>query len=288
MPAGFSVERAAGAGRTLDAWFPGTESCGQNGAAFPLATAARGRPGTGPASAGFTQAQSVTGTGAVRWATGTGWNGRGGVQCFPGAAGTAKFATGFAINPALGAAALNAYLRGDPMLCYRMVHFMSFGTGNSTAGALETGVVWSCQNVGNTHLRAGASGFGFIQTAAGTVSFARRSVVGGGVLTETPVLVSTDAGILDWHAYEIRLLGATSARNAQLKAFVDGNQVDLQGVNGPSLDWVDDALPNALDSSGGVYGFHNWVHGWGNAAAATGVVTHRIFLQTAPDEVNLL
>jgi hypothetical protein len=289
MPGGFSQERAAGAGRTLDAVFPGNDTLGQNGAAYPLAQTARGRPGVGQIYAGYSQSQSVTGTGAVRYATGTGWNGRGAIQLFPGAAGTAKLATGFSVNPALGAAAVNSYV-SDPMSCYRLLAIMSFGAGNSVAGALETSWVWSAPAAGNTTLRGGASGFGFIQTAVGTVSFARRagSGGGGGLLTETPALVSDAAGILNWHAYEIRIIGATSTTNAQLKAFIDGTQVNLAGVNGATLDWVADGLPNALDSSGGLYGFNNWVHGNGAAAPATGLVFHRIYLQAAPDEINLL
>lgn len=286
MPGGFSQERHAGAGRTLDIAFPDFDDYGVNGTAYPLAAGSRGRGGAARTGLNYAQSQTVTGTGTVTYATGDGWNGRGGVLLFPGAAGFAKLTPGWAMNPALGAAAVNGYLN-DPYSCFRTLAVLSFNIGNAVAGVRETGWVWQAHNVGTETLRGGAAGFGFIQTGADEISFARRAGVGGGggLLTTVPVLQAAE--ILDWHVYEIRIIGATPTKNAQVKAFIDGRQVNLQGVNGSTLDWIADGLPTPR-ASNGIYGFRAAFNADGQAAANTGMVLHRTFLQAAPNEVNLL
>ncbi len=285
----------AGAGRSLDLMWPGLlDTLGVNGTAVSNAVNMVGRPGGVSLGAQF---QTVSGVGsAIAYATGTGFNGRGAVQLIPGTGGAntgAKVQLTWGLNPSLGGASVNGYLNSaltDPYACYRLVSLLSFGANNNTAVTNETGWVYSAHNVGDHTIRpGGACGFGFIQTAADTVSFVRRAGVSGagGVVTVVPVIQSSAAGILNWHCYEIRIIGATSAQNAQLKAFVDGQQVNLQGVNGPALDWIADSLPTPL-ASNGVYGFQCAFHGRGPGVGASGLAIYRTFYQTAPVEAALV
>lgn len=277
---------ASGAGRSLDLMWPGIMGAwGANGAAMGVAIGGRGRP---DAAAVGSSAGTAAGGGQIRSVTQ--WNGRAALQCYPGAVGGAFSGISpdfMGLNPAIGAAAVNGYAE-DPYACYRLLAILSFAAGNSMLA--ETGWVFSAHNAGDVRIAGGASGFGFIQTAAGEISFTRRAGIGGagGAVTTIPVLQGTAATLQNWHLYEMRVIGATSRANAKLRAFLDGVPLNLLGANGSSsLDWIDDnlAIPQA---SNGIYGLVCSFEAWGAAAAANGLMLHRAWFQAAPNEGALL
>jgi hypothetical protein len=253
----------------------------QNGGGIPLGVLLQGRPG---GNALGTHSQTVAGTGTIAAATGTGFNGRGGIQASPGAAGSAKIGIDWALNPAIGAAAVNKY-RSDPFSCFRMLGVLAFGANN---GAGETGWVYVASNAGDDRLRdGGATGFGFVQTGVGQVSFIRRagSGGGGGALTSVPVLNTDAAGLVSWHLYEIRVIGATDTANAKVRVYVDGIPVAAIGT----LDWVNDNLPVPVANGGaGSYGLTHKIYSYAAAAGAGGIIVHRTFFHAAPTEDALL
>lgn len=280
-----------GAGRSLSIYWPDYLSVmPANGAAIPIGRVAWGRQGytTPSAGVGNNQSQSNTGVGGTPGffsATGTGFNGRGAVQLMPGNtfgvnAGVRLSLDAMTIFPNYGAAAVNGDQSAtDDFACWRCYAVMAFAGGTNGLGS-DLGIEWTASNVGNPQLvGGGACGFGFQQTAVDTVSFIRRPAIAG-ALTTTAVRVTTAADLLSWNSYEIRIIGATPARNAVLKVLINGRSV-------LSLDWVTDVLGAPLASTG-VYGYVTGLMALCGGAAAPGLVVNRVGFMAGPTEASLL
>lgn len=280
-----------GSGRSLDITWP--DYLGvmpANGTAIPLNRVAWGRQGinTPSASIGNNQAQTNTGAGGtpgVFAATGAGFQGRGAVQLVPGTTAGATVGVRMSLDamtilPNIGAAGANGDRSNtDDYACWRCFAIIAFPLNNSFGGS-DLGIEWSAANVGNWQIiGGGAAGFGFQQSAAGTVNFVRRPTVGG-ALTSTVVRQTSAADLVKWNTYEIRVIGATPDRNAQLKVFVNGNSV-LQ------LDWVNDNLGVPLWSTG-QFGYMTSLQAYSGGVGAQGLVVQRVRFMAGPTEASLL
>lgn len=276
----------AGAGRSLDLTWPDyLGPMPANGSAIPIGRVSLGRQGMNTPTVSNTQSQSLTGVAsAVSAATGTGFNGRGGVQLLPG---TGANGTGpqiqlgpMTIMPNFGAAAVNTdQSLTDDFACWRCFVIAAFGLNNSFG--FDVGPQWTAANVGANGIIAGAAGFGFCQTAAGDVSFIRRAVAGVAPVTSTVILSTTANSLVLWRTYEIRIVGATPTNNAQLKVLINGNRV-------LTLDWVNDGIGSPLASTG-VFGYITTLSALcANAGGPGGMVVQRVRFMAGPTESSLL
>lgn len=278
---------APGSARSIDIWWPGfTSVLPTNGGAVGIGIVTLGRQGQNSPTVNNTQSQGLSGVGSsVVAATGTGWNGRGAVRLHPGTggAGTGAQVTldAMTINPNVGAAATNGDdSKTDDFACWRCFGVLSFGANNAFGATDETGICWSAHNVGNYGVRQGAAGWGFFQTALDEISFIRRSLPGGGVLSSVVVRKTSDVDLLKWNSYEMRLIGATPGGNARLLALINARLV-------ASFDWVNDGLPTP-QASNGTYGFVTTLLGRGPSATATGLSVNRVRFVAGPTEASLI
>lgn len=279
-----------GAGRSLDLTWPDyIGALPANGSAIGTGRVTWGRQGanTPLAAVGNSQSQTDTGVGGTHGifaATGTGWNGRGAVQLLPGntfgaTVGFRNTLDAMCIMPNFGAAATNGdRSASDDFACWRCFAIMSFPTVNGLGSDL--GIEWSASNIGSPQISGGgAAGFGIIQTATDTISLIRRSAVAG-AMTTTTIRQTSAADLVKWNTYEIRVIGATPDRNAQLKVFINGNSV-LQ------LDWVTDNLGAPLASTG-VFGYVTSLQAMSGGVGAQGLVVQRVRFMAGPTEASLL
>jgi hypothetical protein len=279
-----------GAGRSLDLSWPDYISVMPiNGGAVGTGRVAWGRQGANTPSAaiGNNQSQSDTGVGGTHGffaATGTGWNGRGAIQLSPGTtfgvnAGVRNSLDAMTLFPNFGAAAVNGDASAtDDFACWRCFAIISFPATNFFGSDL--GIEWTAANAGNPQLvGGGACGFGFQQTAIDTVSFIRRPAIAG-ALTTTAVRVTSQADLLNWNTYEIRVIGATPNTNAILKVLINGRRV-------LTLDWVTDVLGAPL-ASNGLFGYVTGLMAMSGGAGAQGLVVNRVRFMAGPTEASLL
>lgn len=279
-----------GAGRSYDVSWPDYLGVMPiNGGAVGTGRVVWGRQGGNTPSAGIGNnvSQSNTGVGGTPGffaATGTGWNGRGAIQLVPGNtfglnAGVRCSLDAMTIFPNFGAAAVNGDISAtDDFACWRCFAILSFPVTNGYGSDL--GIEWTAGNVGNPQIvGGGACGFGFQQTAADTISFVRRPSIGG-ALTSTVVRQTSNVDLLNWNTYEIRVIGATPARNALLKVLINGQRV-------LTLDWVNDNLGAPL-ASNGLFGYVTGLMALSGGVGSQGLVVNRVRFHAAPTETALL
>lgn len=160
----------------------------------------------------------------------------------------------------------------DDFSCWRILAILAFdgsGLGSGDLG-LEVGA-----NLNYNIITALGPGFRLAPTAAGQISFQVRQSGGGG-LTINQVVANVDVN--DWHAYELRFIGATSTADAVVKALVDGVQVASAGYGAGTL------LPNW--GNGAVVGYSI---GIGNRGAnAAFVAAMGLQVSAAATEAGLL
>lgn len=111
----------------------------------------------------------------------------------------------------------------DDSLCWRMVAILAFDSSGLGAGdtGLEIGPAINYDMVTGT-----PPGFRLGPSAVNAVSLQIRQN-GGGAFTVNQVVANPTA-VDDWHAYEMRFVGATDKNDAVFKAFFDGVQVASQ------------------------------------------------------------
>lgn len=277
-----------GAARTYSVTWPGViqtrPATGTNVGQAPNMT----RQGSQAPLGAITSAQQFTGVGSsITWGTNitaTAYLGRAAVIFRPGTAapptGAVQQMDALVMTPTWGAKTDQTDSSAtDDYACWRLVTVLSFQPQPSYVA--DNGVTAVCLNAGSYDIISGfASGFGFIQTADQEVSFVRRSVNAGGLLTKTPIISGVD--LQKWRTYELRIIGATPAKNAILKVFVNGNIV-------LTLDWVTDALPSPVHSNG-TYGFQvcGVAHCAGVGGGNAGFALNTASMMVGPTEASLL
>lgn len=117
-----------------------------------------------------------------------------------------------------------ATLFQDDLVCWRITSICavdSTGLGSGDCGGIEVGA----NNQFNLKASNANPGFRLAPTAANQISVQVRQN-GGGAFTIDQVVKDLGAGTVDdWHMYEMRFIGATNARDAIFRCFVDGVQV---------------------------------------------------------------
>lgn len=160
----------------------------------------------------------------------------------------------------------------DDFACWRVMGILAFDGSSLGAGDIGLEVAPNF----NYDIVVGAPpGFQLAPTAAGAVSL-RVSRNGGGVFTVNQVVANVDVN--EWHAYEMRFIGATDTVDGVFKAFVDGAQV-------AQFSWGAGTLLPGWTNGGGA----GYMVGVGNrGAAATYICKNGLQIAAAPTEAALL
>jgi hypothetical protein len=124
-------------------------------------------------------------------------------------------ASGLAINfPTALTSIGGAY--NDDYRCWRIVGFLAFDGSGLGAGDIGLEVLPSGGNY--DFITALTLGYRLAPTAAGAISVQVRQT-GGGALTVNQVVANVDVN--DWHAYEMRFIGATATTDGVFKVLID-------------------------------------------------------------------
>lgn len=128
-------------------------------------------------------------------------------------------ANGFAMNFATTRASVGGAFTDDTR-CWRVLGILAF---DSAAGLGSGDIGLEVTPNGNYDFVVGLTlGFRLAATAAGAVSLQIRQNTGG-ALTANQVVGNVDVN--DWHAYEMRFIGATATTEGLFKALLDGQPV---------------------------------------------------------------